>query len=134
MPYTIRGIRAIRGDPTFPLFWQSTHHCGNLPDMIRKILVFAGMIATALACYPQAPQTAVLFEGARLIPGDGRQPVVNAAMLVENGIITRVGTKGSVNAPASTRRVDLTGKTIMPVLINAHGHPGFQRGLTYSRD
>ena len=29
-------------------------------------------------------------------------------------------------------RVDLTGKTIMPALINAHGHPGFQRGLTYS--
>jgi len=102
--------------------------------MIPKILVFAGMIAAAMASYPQARTTAVLFEGARLIPGDGRQPVVNAAMLVENGVITSVGTKGSVNAPASTRRVDLNGKTIMPVLINAHGHPGFQRGLTYSGD
>ena len=102
--------------------------------MIPKILVFAGMIAAAMASYPQARTTAVLFEGARLIPGDGRQPVVNAAMLVENGVITRVGTKASVNAPASTRRVDLNGKTIMPVLINAHGHPGFQRGLTYSGD
>ena len=102
--------------------------------MIPKTLVFAGMIAAVLWTQPQAPQTAVLFEGARLIPGDGRQPLVNAGMLVENGTITRVGAKGSINLPASARRVDLTGKTIMPVLINAHGHPGFQRGLTYSAD
>src|SRR5262249_7908535 len=26
------------------------------------------------------------------------------------------------------------GKTIMPTLINAHGHPGFQRGLTYTAE
>ena len=31
-------------------------------------------------------------------------------------------------------RVNLAGKTVMPTLINAHGHPGFQRGLTYSAD
>ena len=37
-------------------------------------------------------------------------------------------------APAGAGRVDLTGKTVMPALINAHGHPGFQRGLTYSAD
>ena len=34
--------------------------------------------------------------------------------------------------PRGATRVDLTGKTIMPTLINTHGHPGFQRGLTYT--
>jgi imidazolonepropionase-like amidohydrolase len=53
-------------------------------------------------------------------------------MLVENGMITRIAPKGSVAAPRGALRVDLTGKTIMPALINAHGHPGFQRGLTYT--
>ena len=36
-----------------------------------------------------------------------------------------------LTAPAGASRVDLTGKTVMPTLVNAHGHPGFQRGLTY---
>ena len=27
--------------------------------------------------------------------------------------------------------IDLGGKTVMPAIINTHGHPGFQRGLTY---
>jgi imidazolonepropionase-like amidohydrolase len=48
-------------------------------------------------------------------------------------MITRVGAKGSVNAPAGASRGDLTGKTIMPTLINTHGHPGFQRGLNVQR-
>ena len=76
----------------------------------------------------------VLYEGARLIPGDGRAPIADSAFLVERGTITRVGRKGEVGAPAGAGRVDLTGKTVMPALVNAHGHPGFQRGLTYSGD
>jgi imidazolonepropionase-like amidohydrolase len=76
----------------------------------------------------------VLYEGARLITGDGSAPIADSAFLVEGGTITRVGKKGEWAAPASARRIDLTGKTVMPALINAHGHPGFQRGLTYSAD
>src|ERR671914_762069 len=69
--------------------------------------------------------TAVLYEGARLIPGDGSAPIASSAMLVERGVITRVGARGTVTAPAAATRIDLTGKTVMPALINAHGHPGF---------
>jgi imidazolonepropionase-like amidohydrolase len=76
----------------------------------------------------------VLYEGARLIAGDGSPPIADSAFLVENGTITRVGKKGALTAPGGAGRVNLTGKTVMPALINAHGHPGFQRGLTYSPD
>jgi imidazolonepropionase-like amidohydrolase len=109
--------------------------------MIRRTLAFSTVLVAVLAqpVRPARPQSQsssgiVFFEGARLIPGDGRQAVESAAMLVENGIITRVGAKGSVQAPRMAMRVDLAGKTMMPTLINAHGHPGFQRGLTYSAD
>jgi imidazolonepropionase-like amidohydrolase len=57
--------------------------------------------------------------------------VDDSAFLVENGTIRTVGRKGGVIAPDGAGRVDLSGKTVMPTLINAHGHPGFQRGLTY---
>ena len=74
---------------------------------------------------------AQLYEGARLISGDGGAAVASSAFVVERGVITRVGKKGEVTAPAGVPRVDLTGKTVMPTLISTHVHPGFQKGLTY---
>jgi len=76
----------------------------------------------------------VLYEGARLISGTGSAAIEQSAFLVERGTITRVGRKGEIQAPAGAARVDLTGKTVMPTLINAHGHPGFQKGLTYVQE
>jgi len=76
-------------------------------------------------------QSAVLYEGARLIPGDGGPAIENSAFLVERGVITRIGRRGEIALPAQTVRVDLEGKTVMPTLIDAHGHPGFQKGLSY---
>jgi imidazolonepropionase-like amidohydrolase len=101
--------------------------------MIAKIVVFMAVVVVAYA-WSQSPNPVVLYEGARIIPGDGSAPITGGAMLVENGIITRIGNKDAVNVPREARRVDLSGKTIMPTLINTHGHPGFQRGLTYSAD
>src|SRR5262245_15995516 len=106
--------------------------------MIRKLLVLelSAVIATSYfePVETQSPPSTpvVLYEGARLIPGDGSAPVADSAFLVENGTIARVGKKGDVTAPRGASRIDLTGKTVMPALIDAHGHPGFQRGLTYS--
>jgi imidazolonepropionase-like amidohydrolase len=99
--------------------------------MIRKAL---GLTILLAALQTRSPNTVVLYEGARLISGDGAPAIANSAMLVENGTITRVGSRGSINTPTNARRIDLSGKTIMPALINAHGHPGFQRGLTYTAD
>jgi len=99
------------------------------------LLALAALYSVRLNSSQTRPSgSIVLYEGARLIPGDGKQPVASVAMLVENGMITKVGSKGSVSAPRGAVRVDLSGKTIMPTLIDAHGHPGFQRGLTYTAE
>ena len=109
--------------------------------MIRKVFLVTILcvVATTYAPWLVKTQTrpsaaAVLYEAARFIPGDGSQPITNGAMLVENGTITKIGPKGRVDVPRGAVRVDLGGKTVMPALINTHGHPGFQRGLTYSAD
>jgi len=101
-----------------------------------------GALALAIAALPAVsssqtpapgqPNQAVLYENARLIPGDGGAPIERAGMLVEQGAITQVGPAAAVRVPASVRRVDLSGKTVMPALIGTHGHPGFQQGLSYS--
>jgi imidazolonepropionase-like amidohydrolase len=108
--------------------------------MLRRLIQFTVVAAAAaLAAPPVATQSrpptgAVLYEGARLIPGDGTPALDESAFLVEKGLISRVGAKGSITAPSGAARVDLSGKTVMPAIINTHGHPGFQRGLTYSAD
>jgi imidazolonepropionase-like amidohydrolase len=109
--------------------------------MIRRRYAFALLTALAYGVFcfaypkPQSPSNrAVLYEGARLIAGDGSAPIESSAILVENGVITRIGSKGTISAPRGASRIDLTRKTIMPALVNAHGHPGFQRDLTYTAE
>ena len=71
---------------------------------------------------------AVLYEGARVIVGDGSPGIENAAMLVENGKFIAIGPRGQVQAQAGATRVDLTGKTVMPGFVNTHQHIGPARG------
>jgi len=73
----------------------------------------------------QQRRKVTLFEGARLIIGDGGAPIESAAFIVENDRFTSVGRKGEVQAPAGATRVDLTGKTVVPALIDVHSHFGF---------
>jgi imidazolonepropionase-like amidohydrolase len=90
-------------------------------------LVVALLVAAASG-HAQTPPT--VFEGARLITGDGTAPIENSAFVVENGRITRVGANGLVQAPTGALRVDLTGKTVIPALIDAHSHIGYMKDLT----
>ena len=66
----------------------------------------------------------VWFEGARLIVGDGSAPVENSAFVVEGDTFTWVGRTGERQPPAGAVRVDLSGKTVMPALIDGHNHIG----------
>ncbi len=90
-------------------------------------LVVIGLFFVATSSAPvagQAPQAAgvTVFEGARLIAGDGRAPVDDSAFVVENGRFTQVGRRGQLKVRADAARVDLAGKTVMPAIIDTHTH------------
>ena len=72
---------------------------------------------------PSETSDAVLFEGARLIVGDG-STVEDSAFIVEDNKFTQVGRKGEIQLPAGATRVDLAGKTVMPAIVNGHVHIG----------
>lgn len=80
----------------------------------------------------QTPQAVAvtLYEGARLVNTDGSAPIEGSAFIVQNGRFTVVGRRGQVALPAGARRVDLTGKTVIPALVDAHAHLGYMKGLT----
>jgi imidazolonepropionase-like amidohydrolase len=79
---------------------------------------------------PTGSANVTLFEGARLIRGDGGAPIENSAFLVAGNRFTRVGRKGEVQAPAGAARVDLTGKSVIPGLVDAHSHIGYMKNLS----
>jgi len=58
--------------------------------------------------------------GARIIDGTGRPPIEKGTLYVRAGEVEAVGR--TVKLPAGVIRIDATGKTIIPGLINAHGH------------
>jgi imidazolonepropionase-like amidohydrolase len=79
----------------------------------------------------------VAFTGATIIDGAGGEPFADGVLLVRGGRIEAVGAAGDVAVPAGAERVDLSGRTVLPGLINAHGHVGGTRGLEsghYSED
>jgi imidazolonepropionase-like amidohydrolase len=89
--------------------------------MTFALVTAALVMAAVVQQTAQTPATRV-FEGARLITGDGSAPIEDSAFVVQGNRITAVGRRGQVNAPAGAQRVDLTGKTVMPAIIDTHTH------------
>jgi imidazolonepropionase-like amidohydrolase len=98
------------------------------PSVTHLACLFSIALFVAASCWKpavvaaQQPAAATVYEGAQLIAGDGSAPVANAAFLVENGRFTAVGRKGQLKVPAGAAHVDLTGKTVMPAIVDAHKH------------
>ena len=69
------------------------------------------------------------FTGATLIDGSGSAPKQNAVLLIHHDRIVAIGTNDKVNVPAGAEIKDVSGKFIIPGLINAHGHVGDVKGI-----
>src|SRR6185503_5034881 len=85
-----------------------------------KLLVLAAIAALPLTTLAQNNVT--VFEGARVIVGDGRAPIENATVVVTGNRFTAVGRASDVRVPAGATRVNLAGKTVMPSIIDTHNH------------
>src|SRR2546427_889229 len=92
----------------------------------RTLPYFLILAATSLPMLvsSQARRSPLWFEGARLIIGDKSSAIESSAFLVEGDSFTWVGKKGDRQPPSNATRVDLTGKTVMPTLIDGHNHIG----------
>lgn len=91
-----------------------------LTSAVTTAVVVIASALTAVHAQPAAGTT--IYEGARLIDGNGGPAIDNAAFIVEGGRFTQVGRAGQLKAPAGAARVSLTGKTVIPALIDTHVH------------
>lgn len=79
------------------------------------------------------------IEGARLITGAGDQVIDEGVIVIADGVIQYVGKVDTVPAESGFRRIDASGKTVMPSIVSPHGHLGYLKGArtgkeNYSRD
>lgn len=90
-------------------------------------LLYAASAALALAAATvtagaQQPAGVRAYTGMRLFDGTGSAPIDNATIVVRDGRVAAAGAAAQVTIPSGAERVALTGKTVIPGLINAHGH------------
>jgi imidazolonepropionase-like amidohydrolase len=108
----------------------------NQRNTERRSPVIVGALAlialAASACSATTPEggtdaiNGTVYEGARVIVGNG-QVIENATFVVDDGRFVAVGAAGEVDVSAEAMRVDLTGMTVMPTIVDAHTHLSITR-------
>jgi len=88
-----------------------------------KVIFKLMVIMICMASVVQSQDRPQVFEGAEIIPITG-EPISNGVLVVQNGTIMAVGAAGSVSIPRNAERFDVTGKVIMPGIVDTHSHIG----------
>lgn len=71
------------------------------------------------------------FENGHLLVGDGSDIIRDAALVVNDGVITAFGPRAEVAHPPGADRYDLSDHTMVPFLTNVHAHAGYSRGTSF---
>jgi imidazolonepropionase-like amidohydrolase len=93
----------------------------------------------AVGAFSRADAAATVLRDFTLIDGTGRAPVAGSALIFDAGRILWVGPVAKLRVPAGAAVINLTGKFVVPGLIDNHVHLGLVHDLTqdikfYSRD
>ncbi|MBE9489548.1 MAG: amidohydrolase family protein, partial [Bacteroidetes bacterium] len=77
------------------------------------------------------PHGIIALKGARIITMEDNQIIENGTIIIKDNKIEALGNTSEIIIPTSAKIYDVTGKTIMPGIVDAHAHiGGFRYGLT----
>ena len=100
---------------------------GVLPTV--RLFSFA-LLAASLSAFGQTGANNYVLQDVRLIDGTGHTAVDHQSIVIVNGAITQIVPARSSPTPAGAQVIHLSGKTVMPGIINGHGHVGLVEGTT----
>lgn len=96
----------------------------SIPPMTEK------GIRIGLTSKIDKPEGTIAFKGARIITMDGDKVIENGTIVVKNNRIESIG-ESDITIPSNAKVYDVSGKTIMPGIVDAHAHVGgFRNGIT----
>jgi len=96
---------------------------------MRGLKLSAGLLALLAISVPAAAETTVL-KNVTVIDGTGAAPQPNSAIVMTDGKIAWVGPVSALKAPAGATVKDLSGKFVMPGIIDSHVHIGMMHDVT----
>ena len=108
--------------------------------MIKRLLVLAPVVVVGLAAqqrpalsnavqaYVSIDAPLIALTHARVIDGTGAAPRENQTLVINNGVITTMGSSASTDVPAGAHTIDLTGKSVIPGLVMVHEHLYYPNG------
>jgi imidazolonepropionase-like amidohydrolase len=76
-----------------------------------------------------ANEGTIAFVGGTIIDGTDAEPLPDSVLVVTDGRVRSVGPRAAVSIPEGADVIDVSGKYLMPGMINAHGHVGATVGL-----
>jgi imidazolonepropionase-like amidohydrolase len=96
---------------------------------MRGLKLGAGLLALLAISAPALAETIVL-KNVTVIDGTGAAPQPNSAIVMTDGKIAWVGPVSGLKAPADATIKDLSGKFVMPGIIDSHVHLGMMHDVT----
>ena len=91
--------------------------------MRKRVFLLCGVLLFAFPAQQWAQSTPLAFRGAEIYPVSG-PPIESGVIVVEKGKIQAIGREGEVKIPANATVVDVSGKVIIPGLVDTHSHIG----------
>ena len=88
---------------------------------MARLAAFIALVFLAGCAVPTGERSVTVYEGGRLIVGDGRV-IENGTLVLEGAKIAQAGAAADVRLPAGATRVSLAGKTVMPMIVDTHVH------------
>ncbi|MBY0493807.1 MAG: amidohydrolase family protein [Cyanobacteria bacterium] len=85
-------------------------------------------LSNAVRAYVSVDAPVIALTHARVIDGTGAAPRENQTLILNNGIISAIGSSASTGVPAGARTIDLTGKSVIPGLVMVHEHLYYPNG------
>ena len=88
-------------------------------------------IKVGLQLKSHRPSGRIAFTNARIITMEGDEVIENGTIVINENKIEQLGSSADISVPSNAKVFDVSGKTIMPGIVDAHAHiGGFRYGLT----
>jgi imidazolonepropionase-like amidohydrolase len=95
-----------------------------------RVVKFGAAVVALLAASAPALAESTVLKNVTVIDGTGAPAKPNSAIVMTDGKIAYVGPMSGLKAPAGAKQIDLSGKFVMPGIIDSHVHVGMMHGVT----
>src|SRR6201995_5591738 len=93
-----------------------------LSTLIGKTATYSMRLFTKSASIKTSTDKLIAITGGTVVDVVNEKTIPDAVVLIENGIIKKVGKKGEVSIPAGAKVIDAKGKQLLPGLWDMHAH------------